>query len=73
MRIFWLPDPPPDWVSKYLTVSIAGIAGAVLGGLLITRVESNPMPGISGIWAALAGASILVGLVRGVTRGARGP
>ena len=62
MRIFWQPDPPPDRMTRYLFVSVAGIVGAVFGGLAIGRVQSDPM---SGIAAALAGASVLVTLVRG--------
>jgi hypothetical protein len=64
MLIIWRPDPPPSWLGTYLLISVAGILGGVGGGLAAAAVESNPMPGIV---AALAGASILVGIARAVS------
>lgn len=62
MRI-WLPDPPPDAFSKFITTSIAGIVGGVLGGAAIDRVVSDPMPGMT-VVGAVAGALVLVAVLR---------
>ena len=67
MMIFWLPDPPPDSLARYLVVSLVAAAGALFGGVVSSFVSSNPMPGIVG---ALAGASAFVGVARNV--GGRG-
>lgn len=61
MRIFWLPDPPPGAFAKWIIVSGAGVAGGVLGGLVANYASAEPMPGIFG---AIAGSLVLVGLVR---------
>ena len=65
MRIFWLPDPPPDWIGRYITVSIAGILGGAGGGALVSRMVLDPTPRVS-IIGAFAGAMVLVGILRGV-------
>jgi hypothetical protein len=64
MRVFWLPDPPPDWLGRYVTVTVLGIAGAMAGGYAVSLVISDPMPGIFG---AAAAALIPIGLFRGLS------
>jgi hypothetical protein len=61
---FWLPDPPPpDLLGRYVPVSIAGAVGGIAGGLIASRAVSDPMPGLA-VVGAVAGALVLVGLVR---------
>lgn len=62
MRI-WLPDPPPDAFSKFITTSLAGIVGGVLGGAVIDKAASEPMPGLA-VVGAVAGALIVVAVLR---------
>ena len=62
MMHFWLPDPPPNILVKYLTILVAGAVGAVIGGFLVhgSRASSDPMPGII---AAASGGLFLSGAV----------
>ena len=64
LRVFWMPDPPPDWLRSYLAASFAGIVGGIGGGLAASLVQSDPMPGIVG---AIAGALAFVAIVRGIS------
>ncbi len=67
---FWwqLVDyPAPDkrrnmWVS----MSIAGIVGSLVGGLFIRAVSSDPMPGLA-VLSALAGSLIFNGALLALT------
>jgi hypothetical protein len=60
MMHFWLPDPPPDILGRYITMLVAGVVGAVIGGFLVHRASSDPMPGIV---AAASGGLFLSGAV----------
>jgi hypothetical protein len=60
MMHIWLPDPPPFNAGKYVGILVAGAVGAVVGGFLVSRGASNPMPGFVG---AVAGAMFLGGSV----------
>lgn len=58
MRVIWLPDPPPDRVSKFLIASVAGILGGVAGGWAAANfAASDPMPAHLAL-GALAGSAI---------------
>ncbi|HUI61379.1 MAG TPA: hypothetical protein VLX90_14210 [Steroidobacteraceae bacterium] len=65
MRIFWLPDPPPDWMGRYIVVNLAGIIGGMGGGALVSRIVLDSTPRVS-IIGAFAGSMVLVGILRGV-------
>jgi hypothetical protein len=62
MMHFWLPDPPPDILGKYISSSWLAPWGALIGGFLVhgPRASSDPMPGIIG---AAAGGLFLSGAV----------
>lgn len=61
--IFWLPDPPPDWMGRIL-----GVAGGIAGGFLFNM--AFPVEHMSGVDAgatvlgAVIGAATLVSLNR---------
>ena len=63
--IFTLPDPPPPPMRTFLSVSLAGIIGGLIGNAIF---GSNPMPAHS-LVGALSGASILTGAVLTFLRG----
>jgi hypothetical protein len=66
---FWLPDPPPNILGKYITVLVAGAIGGLIGGFLAHgRALSDPMPGIIG---AAAGGLFLSGAVGFLTGAGR--
>jgi Na+/citrate or Na+/malate symporter len=54
MMIVWLPDPPPDFISRFIGILIAGIVGGALGGYVTHAVAFDALPGMVG--AAGAGA-----------------
>jgi hypothetical protein len=58
MMHIWLPDPPPFNVGKYVGILLAGGLGAVIGGYLVHRGSSDPMPALIG---AAAGGLFLSG------------
>lgn len=60
MMHVWGPDPQPFNAGKYVGIVVAGAVGAVVGGFLVSRGSSNPMPGFIG---AAAGGVFLAGLV----------
>ncbi len=62
----WLPDPPPDGLTKFISTSIAGIVGGVVGGAIIRALSSDPMPGYA-VVGALAGSLIVTGALLAVT------
>jgi hypothetical protein len=70
MMHFWLPDPPPNILGKYITILVAGAVGAVIGGFLVhgSRASSDPMPGII---AAASGGLFLSGAVGFLTGAGR--
>jgi len=68
MMHFWLPDPPPDIFGKYITILVAGVVGAVIGGFLVHRVSSDPMPGIVGAASGGLFLSGAIGFVSGSRR-----
>ncbi len=70
MMHFWLPDPPPDILGKYITFLVAGAVGAVTGGFLVheSRVSSDPMAGIIGAAAGGLFLSGAVGFLTGMGR-----
>jgi len=65
--IFWLPDPPPDWVGR-----IAGLIGGVAGGFLFNMAW--PVEHMTGVDAAatVVGAFIGAGTLFSVARMAMG-
>lgn len=65
--IFWLPDPPPDWVGR-----IAGLIGGVAGGFLFNMAW--PVEHMTGVDAAatVVGAVIGAGTLFSVARMAMG-
>lgn len=64
----WSPRPVP--IMRYLTIFVAGIVGAIVGGYLVQGSSSDPMPGIV---AAAAGGLILSGAVAALSTGAGNP
>lgn len=70
MMHFWLPDPPPDILGKYIAILLAGAVGAVIGGFLAhgSRASSDPMPGIIGAASGGLFLSGAVGFLTGVGR-----
>ena len=60
MMHIWLPDPPPFNAVKYVGILLAGAVGAVIGGYLVHRGASDPMPLMVG---AAAGGLFLAGAV----------
>jgi hypothetical protein len=62
MMHFWLPDPPPDIVGKYIVVLVAGAVGAVIGGYLAHTSPAASAP-LAGIIGAVAGGLFLSGAV----------
>ena len=60
MMIVWLPDPPPDLVSRFIGVLVAGIVGGALGGYVTHAVAFDALPGMVG---AAGGGAILSALV----------
>lgn len=66
MRVIWLPDPPPDAFGKFITTSIAGIVGGLLGGAAVGTLASDPMPGVT-LVGALAGAMVVVAGLRALS------
>ncbi len=69
MMHFWLPDPPPDILGKYIAILVAGTVGGVIGGFLAHgRASSDPMPGIIGAAAGGLFLSGAVGLLTGAGR-----
>ena len=62
MMHFWLPDPPPNILGKYISILVAGGVGSVIGGFLVHgfRASSDPMPDII---AAASGGLFLSGAV----------
>jgi hypothetical protein len=44
----WLPDPPPPFLAKFITVIVAGVVGGILGGLGFGSHGSDPMPNVNG-------------------------
>lgn len=62
MRIFWLPDPPPNWLTQFVALGIAGAAGGIGGGLVAGA--SNSTPGIE-LAAVVAGSFVFVSAARG--------
>ena len=46
MIIIWLPDPPPDAMSKFFVFLIAGAVAAAIGGYVVYALgaQSDPMP-----------------------------
>lgn len=65
--IFWLPDPPPDWMGR-----IAGLIGGVAGGYLFNMAW--PVEHMTGVDAAatVVGAAIGAGTLVSVARMAMG-
>jgi hypothetical protein len=44
-----LPDPPPDIWKRFVVLSIAGIVGGLVGGLVVNgAISSDPMPALAG-------------------------
>jgi hypothetical protein len=60
MMIVWLPDPPPDFTSRFFGILVAGIVGGALGGYLTHGVAFDALPGIVGAGAA---GAVLSGVV----------
>jgi hypothetical protein len=72
MMHFWLPDPPPDTLGKYIAILVAGAVGGVIGGFLVhgSRASSDPMPGIIGAASGGLFLSGAVGFLSGAGRNA---
>lgn len=66
LRVFWMPDPPPSWLSIFIKLGIAGAVGGGLGGML-GHMLSDPMPGHALI-AAASGSLFLGGFMAATAR-----
>lgn len=54
--IFWLPDPPPNWLTRIL-----GVVGGVVGGYLFNMAWPGAAESVIGV---VVGAGVVVSIAR---------